>query len=886
MNLDCPYLSLAKFWDDDDRNIVLVESIEAMRLCEGGAWEEVSDSATLWDFERTSHEIIWEMRGFATRIRLVSPYSTRGNDRDLIELIGDGIKFGDLVGLRRRRTTAANETEPVLVQRRLVRDIEAQSGGRLGEGGRRFKLVAGGDVAGIPDRGGFEVVGRDEAIRVLDAIAKQPSARQDLAALLAKASGMLSRDWRPPREPDGLVLLRKIVAPRVVAAQDEPAITPSQMKAMMAAQEEEPTIRLVNVESPVFAPGVEIDTISYAIDGPAAKVQSVVMVVKSAPAKGDPVVLGQIPIEGPYSASGKIEWDGKIPGETGIITLKKSPFEIAFELTSKSGNTSTSDAGKIRLEVKKIEIVVDDGNDGGDGAGDASDDADPFDAENPSTRALKGLVAELKKSGMPGNCEGRLVIDSPIFSTGSTEMSSAQSFLEYQKAVGKGPTVPVRARIELKSKSGEGKRAPAALADTRVLWDFKLEMTSDLEKSLGERGVHLEAKTFIKRAFSYQESLTRPMGVSVHFKLGGWRAKPDDRDAAGRQWQDKDDWALPTPERRTWAAITVCDGDDVATQDSGVTFFPGRMAGDVHKIRAFVDVDESLDVEDEAVPDRAPAAYRSNTIKIATWRRIPVVTSWIVGAATVPVDISTAGAEYEKAAILIEARPGLVPTDIQDTWQKHYQEAVAGYLKGSDTFLMNALESDCQGYAVRYRDFMDYWERFNASAGLSGKLWQRFKNFLGVGGEDKYRKDCEAKSIGVVQDVATKLTLRNGGLTTLKFGTSGVHNQPRPDLVTSGVALTKNGWTGRNRAIFLQFTQGQNSGTFVHEIGHTLFLAHAKGHWVPGEQPYGYQENAHDKDQICLMSYHPNKKYFCGLCLLKLAGINYKRIRNDGTIID
>jgi hypothetical protein len=33
------------------------------------------------------------------------------------------------------------------------------------------------------------------------------------------------------------------------------------------------------------------------------------------------------------------------------------------------------------------------------------------------------------------------------------------------------------------------------------------------------------------------------------------------------------------------------------------------------------------------------------------------------------------------------------------------------------------------------------------------------------------------------------------------------------------------------------------------------------------------------------MSYHPNKMHLCGLCLLKLGGRDYRKIKNDGTLL-
>ena len=87
----------------------------------------------------------------------------------------------------------------------------------------------------MPSRNSYEVVGQADARRVLDGLAKQAGTSEDLATLLGQASAKLTADWRQPfTEPDGLILLRRIIE-RVVASRpdDGPAITPSQMRAMM-----------------------------------------------------------------------------------------------------------------------------------------------------------------------------------------------------------------------------------------------------------------------------------------------------------------------------------------------------------------------------------------------------------------------------------------------------------------------------------------------------------------------------------------------------------------------------------------------------------------------------------------------------------------------------
>jgi hypothetical protein len=235
MALDCPHLSLAPYWagKDDRRRIVLVPAIDALRLRRHGGYEKVESIETSWNFRRESHRLLWELRGFAIDIGLASPYEARYDDHELIELLGDRIEHGNLVGLRKVQATVATHADPTLEERRLARDLERETRGQLNEGGRRYKLVSGADVAGIPDRNSYEVVQHADAARLLGALAKASAGRAELATLLDKARDKLSPDWRPPFSPNGLVLLRRIAVQRVAAASPAPVITPSQMRAMM-----------------------------------------------------------------------------------------------------------------------------------------------------------------------------------------------------------------------------------------------------------------------------------------------------------------------------------------------------------------------------------------------------------------------------------------------------------------------------------------------------------------------------------------------------------------------------------------------------------------------------------------------------------------------------
>ncbi len=233
MEPDCPHLSLAQHsaGEDAGKSIALVDSLDALRLCREGSFEAVNASVALWDFERESPRLSLELLDFAVRIGLASPFWGGCDGGDLAELIGNGIKRGDLVGLRQLSAAAS---KPTLDQRRLVAEIEAKTRGRLQLGGRQYKLIAGDDLNGMPDRNSYEVVPREDARRTLDRLAKEPGAAAALATLLGKARDKLTPDWRPPLAPDGLILLRRNSVARVHSSEAGPALTPSQIRKLAA----------------------------------------------------------------------------------------------------------------------------------------------------------------------------------------------------------------------------------------------------------------------------------------------------------------------------------------------------------------------------------------------------------------------------------------------------------------------------------------------------------------------------------------------------------------------------------------------------------------------------------------------------------------------------
>jgi hypothetical protein len=204
---------------------------DAMALKEAGecAWEE--SRTTRWFFEQAAPREVYRLRAFVAEARICGLVPLGWRDRDLIIAVSKAIERGDLVGVYLEVSGAkAKATDSATLQRQLVWEMEKETRGKLSHAGRTYKLTADVDLGAVPDRDRYEVVGQRDAGRILDELAQRPGTPPALAAVLAKVRAGLTRDWRPPLQPNGLILLRRVVMPRAAPVDTGPAMTPSQMR--------------------------------------------------------------------------------------------------------------------------------------------------------------------------------------------------------------------------------------------------------------------------------------------------------------------------------------------------------------------------------------------------------------------------------------------------------------------------------------------------------------------------------------------------------------------------------------------------------------------------------------------------------------------------------
>ena len=231
MNLDCVALALTSPWQEE--RVFLVRATDGIRLCHAGGHQALDGHRAcsyINDLGRRDRD---RVRRFFAEAHLTSFSLSTLDDGDLLAFLRNSLKRRDLVALRGSQVEVDIQDKAIVENRRLVRDIEASGHQRLNHAGRQYKLVADVDLARIPDRNRYEVVPRSDANAVLEALAKQASPGSPLAGAFSKAAEKLTADWRPPMSPEGLILLRRIVAPAASTVSQELPLTPSQLRALL-----------------------------------------------------------------------------------------------------------------------------------------------------------------------------------------------------------------------------------------------------------------------------------------------------------------------------------------------------------------------------------------------------------------------------------------------------------------------------------------------------------------------------------------------------------------------------------------------------------------------------------------------------------------------------
>lgn len=208
----------------DSPEVVLVPSTMWLLAGADSGFRETDRQTSLGRLASLDAHRMMEARAFAHQLGRFD--IQRMDDRQVLDLIRNAIVDGRAVVVCK----SAGKVVPLSATaelRRLVAQVERATRGRLPYRGRQYKLVVDVELAHLPSRDYYEVASQSEARAVLEGIAKESPAS---AEFLKKAGEKLSKDWRPPLQPDGLVLLRRLAVVQAAAPPSGPALTPSQLE--------------------------------------------------------------------------------------------------------------------------------------------------------------------------------------------------------------------------------------------------------------------------------------------------------------------------------------------------------------------------------------------------------------------------------------------------------------------------------------------------------------------------------------------------------------------------------------------------------------------------------------------------------------------------------
>jgi outer membrane protein OmpA-like peptidoglycan-associated protein len=224
-------LSLSRTWTDEDE-VVVISWFEWQRVHAESGYHEIDSHRALWMLTSLDCHHLMEARHFISDLRLNSFPLSQMDDDEVLELIRQALNNRRLVAIQKGAEQPAIPSVTVQL-RRLVAQVEKATHGKLSHQGRQYKLVVDVELASTPGRGYYEVASQSEARAALDSLAKISPASADL---LKQASDKLTKDWSPPSQPDGLILLRRIPTQSSAPKDTGLAITPSQLRTLMESE--------------------------------------------------------------------------------------------------------------------------------------------------------------------------------------------------------------------------------------------------------------------------------------------------------------------------------------------------------------------------------------------------------------------------------------------------------------------------------------------------------------------------------------------------------------------------------------------------------------------------------------------------------------------------
>ncbi len=603
----------------------------------------------------------------------------------------------------------------------------------------------------------------------------------------------------------------------------------------------------------------------------------------------------------------------------GYITIEHSPYKL--RLTAGDGERPPTVrttwtyfhilCKKILLELGPIEAMPTDG---------LTDQRKALDkAVYDSVHDAGGLPA----SGAPKALQVNLI--SNIFKTASYEMNDNTGFTEYLYMWGDGARIPVIAKIHLLASDDtevalENGPGAKALGRVKFLWDWE-----DPDPDGTQADAHqtqAAPKAFLKSSINYYRDgtdatrsaadHTYPKGSNCHWDRDGKRGPH-----SMAVFPDCDGYPAPKPaldetyfpfkvepcDTRKWAAFSYAWTSGKMVGQTGALFRPSRMAGDNYKIAVYLAYETKLDgngkevivldVKDE--PLVAPAAIKADTGPFQVWRELHI-SRYIRKKNSIDdfVNNSLGAIQTLYQMPYINVLDKIPAADRFELPAAGYNAAATTALDGSGDAMLTqhlcvdaAADHSASESTFVTRSFADFVAQTNAkfNTGANPTGGTDYRTSVKAATEVEYLTKLTyllmtpGQALVNALNPLTSPSAAKDGITIIHFNSiasaqaDGIAAGLAGIQVLQGMAVDGTPGATRNRCCFALWQP--DVATFVHEIGHDLFLPHAPP--VPAwyTQDMGEQPLRHDSaDGNCMMSYNDPKPAFCGLCQLRLRGWN------------
>jgi hypothetical protein len=429
--------------------------------------------------------------------------------------------------------------------------------------------------------------------------------------------------------------------------------------------------------------------------------------------------------------------------------------------------------------------------------------------------------------------------------------------------------------------------------------------------------------------------IKQPKGDNCHVDKGGKRGDStyyvfpqyDGYEPKQKLDQGKFPFKVEKCDDRVWASCSYAWTKGKLVGQTGILFRPARTAGDSYKISVYLAYDKKkpavlgkravvLDVTDDA-PLKAPDALIKSSGTVEIWRELHIaryVRKKNTIADFVTANINGIKTSYREAFVEVQNK-----MSANDSYEmKDHRKSGVGALDynkickdaltatGNIMFTKNLgtdanADHKTQSSMFLVRSFVDFknsvknWFQTDHPAWNAAQINTAVTNWLNTNNINTEVKYCNylgdalpytkvlndfklisgAKQ-GVNKPAAEGITIAHFDhlhtflQTLVAAGTAGVS-------ILLGVAIDVTDGS-RNKCVFVFFSA--DVGTFVHEVGHHLFLPHSRYHVGNASVPAGSQDDRHDDDDdMCLMTYSNNTVSFCGLCQLRLRGWDATKLK-------